>query len=354
MHNQTHQSGTQKSNLTELFSKFRQWVVFIKSNWKKILFFALLTAFLGFFYAKYQPVKYISKLTFVVVENKSGGGGLSSLAGQFGIDLGSGSSGGVFSADNILLFLRSKSLIRETLLSPYNDSSNLTLADKFSEITGKKKQWRKNTKIGEIDFSKFRKTELPRIEDSLLQKIIKDILERNLLVSRPDKKATFIEVKAELPDELLSKLFVDRLVHTAANRYIDSRSKTKMSNIEKLENRADSLSAVLNDKIYLAASTQQSLVDVNPALRMSSIASEISSRDKAMAATLYAEVVKNLELSKTLLSQDMPVIEIIDNSSFPLEVKRTGKIMTFVLGGFIGAFLVIFVLTLRLLLKKIL
>ena len=106
----------------------------------------------------------------------------------------------------------------------------------------------------------------------------------------------------------------------------------KSQNVVKLQNKADSLVAVLNNRTYDVASSQQQLVDINPALRTAPIVAEINSRDKTITATLYAEVVKNLELSRTLLSQETPVIEVVDQSSLPLDREEIGKIKGIVLG----------------------
>jgi uncharacterized protein involved in exopolysaccharide biosynthesis len=51
--------------------------------------------------------------------------------------------------------------------------------------------------------------------------------------------------------------------------------------------------------------------------------------------------VKNLELSKTLLNQETPVIQVVDESTFPLEKERTGKLKSLILGGILAGFLII-------------
>jgi hypothetical protein len=288
-----------------------------------------------------QPVKYVSKLTFVLEDGKGGGGGLASLAGQFGIDVGGAGGGSVFSGDNILLFLKSESLIRETLFTPYDTEGKLTLADKYADVKELKKGWMKNEKIGGIDFNKFNLQKLPRKEDSLLQEITEAIIKNDLSVVKPDKKASFIEVKVTMRDEWLSKIFAERLVDIATKRYISSKTKTKVANVQKLQDKADSLVALLNNRTYTAASTQQQLVDINPALRTAPIAAEISSREKTIAATLYAEVVKNLELSKTLLNQETPVIEMVDQSSLPLEKVKVSKLNSLIIGGFLAGLMMV-------------
>ncbi len=149
-------------------------------------------------------------------------------------------------------------------------------------------------------------------------------------------------------DEKLSYLFSERLLNIATQKYIQSKTKYKVANLASLQRRADSLSAVLNAKTFVAASSQQSLVDVNPAFRTATISSEISSREKSMVATIFAEVVKNLEISKTILSQETPLIEIVDKSTLPLQKERKGKIVHLVLGGL----LFMFIFSLFLLMKR--
>jgi hypothetical protein len=335
------QQETDEITLKELIAKIRSTWSFLLKKWLIIVLIGLLGAGIGFLYAYLKPIKYTSKLTFVVEEGKSGGGGLASLAGQFGFDLGGASGGGVFSGDNILLFFKSEGLCRETLITMYDSTQNVMLVDRYAEVTKMKKRWLKKKKIGEINFSKYSDGKFPRLEDSLMQEIVKDILSTDLSVSKPDKKASFIEVKSMMEDEMLSKFFSERLVKIATQRYVDSKIKTKAINVNMLQRKADSLAAVLNSKTYSAAASQQSLIDANPALRSVPIAAEITTRDKTMAATIFGEVIKNLEISKTMLNQETPVIQMVDQSTLPLFKERVGKLKSLTLGGVLAAFLIV-------------
>jgi uncharacterized protein involved in exopolysaccharide biosynthesis len=60
-----------------------------------------------------------------------------------------------------------------------------------------------------------------------------------------------------------------------------------------------------------------------------------------MLATVYAEVVKNLELAKFTLSQETPVIQIVDESNLPLQKNKENKILTTILVAFLFSFLLI-------------
>jgi hypothetical protein len=327
-------------SLKELLQKLTEWIRFLLSKWLIIGLAAAMGAGIGFYKAFSIVPTYTARISFVAEEGKSGSS-LASLAGQIGFDVGGGSSGGnIFSGENLLIFLKSEGLIRETLLSAYDSSAKITLADKFAQFEKFQEDWNKNESIGKIDFSQFTFNTLPRKEDSLLQTLISSV-SASLSVSRPDKKASFVEVKLTSKDELFSKIFVERLVATGTQRYIISKTKVKADNVALLQKRADSLGALLNNTTYSAAASQQILVDVNPALRTAPVSAEISTRQKMMLATIFGEVIKNLELARFSLSQETPVIQVVDKSYLPLKKEKPSKLKYLLMGGFLAGFLMI-------------
>lgn len=335
-------------SLRDLIAKAKMAIHYLLSRWLLILGISLLGGAIGVLYAWLKPVRYVSRISFVVEESKSAGGSLAALAGQFGFDLGNAAGGGVFGGDNILLFLKSENLIRETLFTPDSKDSALNLADRYAAAQKLKDKWQKNKKIGSFQFRDYHFSSMPRVQDSLLQVLIKKIIKENLEVVKPDKKATFIEVTFNSRDELLSHEFTKQLVQIATEKYVESKTKLKAQNVAMLQRKADSLVAILNSRTYTAAATQQQLVDANPGLRTPAVAAEITSRDKTIAATLYAEVVKNLEISRTLLNQATPTIEIVDVSAIPLKTIKTKKVLGFIIGIALGGLLcVIYILFVR-------
>jgi len=63
--------------------------------------------------------------------------------------------------------------------------------------------------------------------------------------------------------------------------------------------------------------------------------------------TMYGEVVKNLELSKTMAAIEEPLIQVIDVPRYPLEDDGGGELKYLVLGGVMvlcGVFVVFVVL----------
>ena len=56
---------------------------------------------------------------------------------------------------------------------------------------------------------------------------------------------------------------------------------------------------------------------------------------------MYAEMLKNLELSKNILAKEQPIIQRIDEPRFPLEKKQTSRILAAVGGGLVSVFLAV-------------
>jgi uncharacterized protein involved in exopolysaccharide biosynthesis len=51
-----------------------------------------------------------------------------------------------------------------------------------------------------------------------------------------------------------------------------------------------------------------------------------------MLATIYAEIVKNLEVSKTALMQETPTVEVIDHPELPLKKNKRAFMLSIALG----------------------
>lgn len=313
---------------------------YLISKWLFILLFSVLGGAVGFFYATMKPIAYLSEVTFVVEDNKSGSNSLMSLAGQFGFDLGSGGGGGIISDDNIMLFLKSENLCRETLLSKMSSSDSVSFADRYAAEYGFKKMWAEKNLISENQLCFPINVQLDRSQDSLLQVLIQQILKNELFVVKPDKKSSFVQVQVLMHNESLAFYFSKKIVELATKRYVDSKTRLKLANVNLLQERADSLGRLLENKTYKAASNQQALIDVNPAIRTANVTSEISAREKSMISSIFSEVVKNLEVSKTILSQETPVIEIVNESYLPLRKSVLSKLRASLSGFAIGGFLI--------------
>lgn len=347
-------------SLKELILKIGEWYRFLKIKWKIIVLAGFLGGVIGFCYAWMQPITYKAKTTFVVEEGKSSGGGLAglaSLAGQFGVDVGGGSGGGLMSGDNILLYFKSASLAREVLLSKYNENSNQSVADKYAEVYELKAAWEKNKKIGKVNFPVINLgVSYSRQQDSLIQVITASIVKEQFSIAKPDKKAGFIEVSTTMEDELLAKIYCDRILEAAVKRYMAVKTKRQKATVDNLQARADSIMALLNRKTATSAAIQSSsaAMDINPLYKAgTTIAVETTTRDKTILVTMFGEITKNLELAKFTLSQETPVIQVVDSADYPLKKNKTSRLKT-AIGFALGfGFLLVVVLVAKKLLKGV-
>lgn len=314
---------------------------------KQFTVVAIIGILIGTLSAWLWPISYSSRTSFIIEDNKAGGGSLlAGLAGQIGIDLGGALSGtsGVLAGDNVLALLRSDQMIKSTLLTPYSGNNDKTLADVYAESNKLKKSWEKYTDGKTISFPEDRKV-YNRLQDSLLQDMVIRIAEKNLSVSKPDKKLGFFQLVVTMPDEQLSQLFSLRIIEKATEFYIQTKTKTQRNNVARLQARADSIEKLLNRKTYSASAANRILLDANPAYPIANAGIELQQRDKMVLQTIYGEIVKNLEIGRTLLIQETPTFQIVDRPELPLQKNR----LKYPKAIFLGAVLSVFLLGLYLL-----
>lgn len=332
----------------ELVYKIKEWGSFILKKWKIITLVGLIGGICGFFYASSQKATYTAKITFVLEEGKgasAGLGGLASLAGQFGVDVGGSSGGGLLSGDNILLYFKSPSLAREVLLSAFDSSTNASIADVYANEYELSREWSENKKIGNVHFPILNSNvHYSRLQDSLLQVIINKIIESQFTVARTDKKAGFIDVSSTMQNELLAKIYCERILQKVVERYITIKTQRQNATVQKLQLRVDSIASLLRQKTVNSASLQNSssTMDINPLYRTgTSVAVESTLRDKTLLSAIFGSVTQNLEMAKFTLSQETPVIQIVDSPFLPLKKEKMSRLKTALMGTFLFAFILI-------------
>jgi len=320
-------------SINQLFISFKNFFLKLINNWKIVITFSLLCGLISLIIAVYTPKTYTAKTTFVVEDAKSGSTSiLSTLAGQSGIDIGSLAGGsGLLNGDNVLQLLKSKTLIKKSLLSSYDEKN--TLADRYASVYNLKSKWQSDKKINKnINFN----SKLTRLEDSLLQIITNLIIDKDLRIGRLDKKVSIYELNMTSRDEKFSFLFSNYLLYNTTDFYINIKVGNIKSNIERLEKRADSLLEILDKKTYKAAEANSQLLNINKALPKLPSNAEIISRNKNIQAAVYTSLIQNLELNKTTLLQQTPVFQTLDKPEFPLNINKPSKLLYLFTGLLIG------------------
>src|SRR4051812_37593634 len=112
------QTETDEITINELFSKIKEWTVYLVSKWKIILIVGILGGAAGLLNAYMKKPVYTASLSFALENQQSNEmGGALGLASQLGFDLGGG-GGGIFAGANLIELFKSRSIIEQTLLKP--------------------------------------------------------------------------------------------------------------------------------------------------------------------------------------------------------------------------------------------
>lgn len=325
-------------SLAELIEKFKAFYQYLKTKWLSLLLAGIIGGALGIGYYYLQTPKYTAECTFVLDEKSGSGGGLASLASSFGVDIGGmlGGGGSLFAYDNILDILQSRRIVETVLLTEVDTAkiTHQTLADLYLDFTKLKKAYDKKARTADIHFNGYNnRDQLSPVQDSILFVICKAVIKNNLVIDRTNKKTQIFKVDVTSINERFSKLMSERIVAETKNLYIGIKTGTTQRNIDRLQQKADSLLVLLNGKSYESAEMQ--VLNANPAVKIVGVAAKLAGRNELLIGTLYTEVVKNLESAKTMLMVQTPVIQVIDSPKLPLELQKKGLKLLVMICGFI-------------------
>jgi hypothetical protein len=115
-------------------------------------------------------------------------------------------------------------------------------------------------------------------------------------------------------------------------------------NVKMMEHKVDSVKQALGLAMYGVASE----VDGNQFLvrGVAKVPQAKKQLEIQVLSTMYGELIKNLELSRTMMAKDQPLIQLIDQPRFPLEKKKISKIISAIGGSFLTFFLALIYLLL--------
>jgi uncharacterized protein involved in exopolysaccharide biosynthesis len=354
--NNTSVTENDEISLKELIQKIQDWIAYLKTQWKLIIGIAALGGILGFAIASFIKPDYLATSTFVLEEEKSGGGlgSAMGLASSFGLDLGGG-GGGLFTSSNIIELMKSRLVVEKTLLNPIQIAGKeISLADYYIQINELKEGWAKKPSLANIGFPiNADRTKFSLQQDSILQVISKALTKENLVIAQKDKKVSIISLTVKTESELFSKLFCEQLLKETSDFYIETKSKKARLNVDILQRQADSIRAELNSAITGVATTSDNVYNLNPALNVKRTPSIRRQVDVQANTAILTQLVAQLEMAKVGLRKETPLIQLIDRPILPLEKEKVGRLKSLVLGGFLAGFLTVLYLVFGQLYRKI-
>lgn len=316
------------------FSEFRQKTSdtfrFLLSKWLVIGTVAVIGGLGGVLFAWIKKPVYLAEMSFVTdTESKSGFNAYAGLAAQFGIDLGGGTST-LFEGDNLIELLKSKRLVIETLLSPtaIQGDRRLLIDYYLQEVEGDDIYTGKNS-FAEQGMG------IDRKKDSVLLEVAEDIIKKRLQIEKRDKKLSIIDLKVRTRDEYFSKRFAEQLAQNAIAYYTEYKLRKSRQNVAILERQTDSVRRILYGNIGEVAAIND--LNVNPIRQSTRAGSQRKQVEVQASGALYAELLKNLELSRLALRKETPLIQIVDTPILPLEKEGFGRLRTGLIAAVIAA-----------------
>ena len=326
-------------SLLNLINSIKDWFTYLLSNLKGIVITTsiFLTLALLYNYVK-SPIHY-ARTTFVLDSESSSNsiGDIASLASLAGINASSFiDASSLFQIDNIQELYRSNSMIKQTLLTDSDFGNERSLL--INRLASNEKIDKKWDKLN-VDFSSYNsKSNNLRVHDSILNEVVKIIKEKYLLVDKPSRKTTILEIGFDHKDELFAKSFNENLVSIVNDFYFKTKTQKTGENLKILERQADSVKKVLDKSILFLAEKDQSIPNPNPLTKVSLVPYQKALVDVQANGAIYQQIVTQLELAKVTHRNNTPLIQIIDKPVLPLENSRLKLFECFVYGIFGGLF----------------
>lgn len=327
-------------SFSDISKKIKNNLNYLVQRWLILFVSAIVFAGLGIGYSVIKKPYYIAVSSFTLEDSGTSGGAsalgqYAGLASMVGIDIGGG--GGIFQGDNILELYKSRSMIKEALLTTVKfKGKEERLIDRFISFNKLRNKFKGDAKT--IDFNRTDNLPKIRLQDSVISLISDDINKEFLNVSKPDKKLSIINVSVKSKDEDFSKLFNDVIVATVNKFYIETRTKKSLQNLNILIHQTDSVRNVVNGAIYFSAATLDATPNLNPTRQILRAPVQKSQLNAEANKLILSELIKNLELSKINIRKETPLIQIIDSPVYPLEKEKiipAGYGLTFFLLGLI-------------------
>ena len=326
-------------SIYNLLNKIKIFFYFLKTKSDQLFFGVCVIMFFTISYNYLISPIYFARTTFVLDNDSSEGmGELSSIASLAGINPSSFiDASSLFQIDNIQDLYRSNAMLKKTLLSEgvFNKKSEL-LINRLGESENLIKKW-SNKNI----FFKDSKT-TKRSQDSIVKVVIKKIKQHNLIVNKPSRKTTILEVGFDHKDENFAKIFNENLVSIVNDFYLKSKTLKTGLNLITLQRQSDSVRDVLNNSIQILAELDEKIPNSNPLLKTNKTPYEKAAVDVRANAAIFAELIKQLEIAKVSHRNNTPLIQIIDSPIYPLENSKWSLIKTLLYGFFSGISLMVF------------
>lgn len=329
-----------EASLKEVVTNLRNTMLYLKSKWLWILIVAVIGGVGGYLYSKAQKPVYTAEATFVLDESsgsKGSGGQLSALG--LGID---GASGDFFSAtDNIIWLYSTRLMVQKALLTAVDTSGKkVLLIDWFLKESGLNKAYAKKPAMSKIRFTEqMTDTSLTPMHNSIISTCAAMIKGSYLKAEPTPKTENVISVRVQSKDELFAKTFTNVIVATVNEYYIQTKTRKAKEEVMLLEEKTGQYKSEMSSDMYQVATSTDDAPYANPNRTILRVAPQRKQVDAKISADIYSGLVQQLEMSKTNLQKQTPLIQVIEEPVLPLGASGKDPKKYSLIGFFVFAIL---------------
>ena len=326
-------------------------VQFLKDSRWTVIRWAVAFLILGILYAFSKPNQYTVSVTVMPEIQSKGGnlGGLSSLAGLAGIDLGGMTSADAIRPDIYPDVLQSVPFALQLLRQPVYSQ----LLEKETTLQTFFEEQATSSFLGGLQSDSGDEKPLPLPDPKNRSKTLQITKKQEELVkivhgavsAAYDKKSGVITVTAMLPDPVVAATAA-RLSLGYLTDYIGTYRTEKARNQVKFLNKqtADAKSRYQKAEYALSAYRDQNrYLNTNTA----KIDEQRLQADFLLTQSLFNELSKQFELAKVKVAEESPVFKTLEPARIPL--KKSGPKRTIIMAGFmlVGAIIGVVVFFIR-------
>lgn len=314
---------------------------YILSKWIIILIVAFVFGIAGYIYTSSKEPSYVAEITFAMDEGagQSARSDFSKLSEQLGMGQVL-EAGGIFSSTtNIVELMQSRLLIEKTLRSAVNiNGKSLLFADFFLDSLNYREKWVEDTINNKLNWMAIKKTKRDSLfENNIIRNIYQLLTTKNIVIDNKGKGTSIISVTCITENELFSKYFLEALIDKVISFYIDNKTQRAKLDVAFLQHRTDSIKNVFTGSLYGKAAFTDA--NINSARQVGTVSGDRQLADIQIQKTTYADLFRSLEIAKTTLMKETPLIQYIDLPILPLKMNSPGPFKMAIVLFLLGAFL---------------
>jgi hypothetical protein len=317
--------------------------------WWLILLVGLILGGLFYYRSTQEEITYQASLTFMINEDKSGGG-LVSILGQVG--LGGGGGGGEYSLEKIVELSKSQLITQQVLLDSVEvDGKADQLANHILDAYQLADEWQEE---GRDNWAQVRYTN-DSLEGMNLteRKVLKYLYakmtgrrnEVGLVTMTMNPLVGMLTIDGQATNEELTQAVTEKTYEHLSQFYIEKTTSGPQRTYDMLRSRTDSIKRALAKVEYSLAYQR----DVSSGLFRSQdqISMTRMEREKSILQIMYGEIIKNLATAEFSLTNTTPFFSVVDRPFYPLEKRVPNKLWQALVGFMLGVMVITMILIIR-------